>query len=175
MTKTLSLQLEQVPTPLGQLLVIYDDQYVVRAIDWIDYEDRMHTLLRRQYKKTSIQLSTTSRSSAVSTHIHDYFDGDFSSLQRIPTAVGGTEFQREVWSALQHIEPGQSLSYGELALAIHRPTAVRAVGLANGANPISLVIPCHRVIGQTRKLTGYAGGLHRKKWLLQHENIPFIS
>lgn len=175
MTHTLSLQLEPVSTPLGQLLVVYDHQQIVRAIDWLDYEKRMYTLLHRYYKKTTIQLSTTStKPSAIAALIHNYFDGDLYSLQSIPTAVEGTSFQKEVWSALQKIAPGHSVSYGELACSIHRPAAVRAVGLANGANPISLVIPCHRVIGQSKKLTGYAGGLNRKKWLLQHENIPFV-
>ena len=81
----------------------------------------------------------------------------------------GTEFQREVWAALRTIPPGRTLSYGDLAKKIGRPTAVRAVGAANGANPVSLVVPCHRVIAADGTLGGYGWGLERKRWLLAHE------
>jgi methylated-DNA-[protein]-cysteine S-methyltransferase len=98
-----------------------------------------------------------------------YFDGDIEALQPIKTDPSGTPFQRLVWNALRAIPPGQTESYGTLAARIHKPSACRAVGLANGQNPISLVIPCHRVIGSNGSLTGYGGGLDRKKWLLEHE------
>src|SRR6185437_637184 len=90
-------------------------------------------------------------------------------IDAILTATAGTAFQREVWRALRDIPAGQTISYGELARRIGRPAAVRAVGLANGANPIGVVVPCHRVIGANGSLTGYGGGLHRKEWLLAHE------
>jgi len=82
---------------------------------------------------------------------------------------GGTEFQRTVWSALRTIPVGATRTYGQLAASIGRPTAPRAVGLANGRNPVAIVIPCHRVIGSNAALTGYGGGLPRKQWLLRHE------
>ena len=82
----------------------------------------------------------------------------------------GTEFQQQVWSSLQTIPPGQTLSYGQIAAKLGRPSASRAVGAAVGRNPISLIVPCHRVVGAGRQLTGYAGGLDRKQWLLAHEN-----
>jgi methylated-DNA-[protein]-cysteine S-methyltransferase len=88
-----------------------------------------------------------------------------------PTA--GTSFQREVWAALRKIRPGTTLSYGALAQQLGRPTSVRAVGLANGANPVAIVVPCHRVIGADASLTGYGGGIERKKWLLTHEGATF--
>jgi methylated-DNA-[protein]-cysteine S-methyltransferase len=88
----------------------------------------------------------------------------------LPVKTAGTKFQREVWRALRYIPCGKTISYGELARRIGRPKAVRAVGLANGSNPIGVVVPCHRVIGSNGTLTGYGGGLHRKRWLLQHEN-----
>ena len=84
-------------------------------------------------------------------------------------ALGGTDFQRQVWRALREIEPGDTVSYGTLAGRIGRASAVRAVGMANGANPVGIVVPCHRVIGADASLTGYGGGLHRKRWLLEHE------
>jgi methylated-DNA-[protein]-cysteine S-methyltransferase len=98
-----------------------------------------------------------------------YFDGDLDAIADLPTATNGTAFQRAVWSALRRIPAGRTVSYGMLATQIGRPKAIRAVGLANGANPIAIVVPCHRVIGADTSLTGYGGGLHRKRWLLAHE------
>lgn len=97
-----------------------------------------------------------------------YFRGE---LERFTVAIDprGTEFQRAVWLALGQIPIGETRSYGDIARSVGRPSAVRAVGLANGANPISIVVPCHRVIGSTGRLTGYGGGLERKRWLLEHE------
>ena len=89
-------------------------------------------------------------------------------------ATSGTAFQNQVWSALRRIPRGQTLSYGALAKKIDRPAAVRAVGLANGANPIAIVVPCHRVIGANASLTGYGGGLERKRWLLDHEGAASV-
>ena len=93
-----------------------------------------------------------------------------NALADLPTAANGTVFQRTVWDALRRIPVGKTISYGDLAIQIGRPTATRAVGLANGANPIAIVVPCHRVIGANASLTGYGGGLERKRWLLAHES-----
>ena len=98
-----------------------------------------------------------------------YFAGDIHAIDDIPTATAGTAFQREVWRALRAIPAAETISYGQLAQRIGRPRAVRAVGLANGSNPVGVVVPCHRVIGANGSLTGYGGGLHRKEWLLAHE------
>jgi methylated-DNA-[protein]-cysteine S-methyltransferase len=87
----------------------------------------------------------------------------------LPVATNGTDFQCVVWGALRQLAPGETISYGRLAARIGRPTAMRAVGLAIGANPIAVVVPCHRVIGANGTLTGYGGGLERKRWLLAHE------
>ncbi|PRP90734.1 Methylated-DNA--protein-cysteine methyltransferase [Enhygromyxa salina] len=100
--------------------------------------------------------------------LREYFAGTRRSFD-VPVSPRGTEFQRAVWTALADIEYGQTRSYGELAAVIGRPSAARAVGAANGRNPLSLVLPCHRVIGSGGALTGYAGGLERKRWLLAHE------
>jgi methylated-DNA-[protein]-cysteine S-methyltransferase len=98
-----------------------------------------------------------------------YFDGQIDALEDVPWATAGTDFQQKVWSALCEIPAGETWSYGQLARHIGSPRAVRAVGLANGSNPVAIVVPCHRVIGADGTLTGYGGGLERKEWLLKHE------
>jgi methylated-DNA-[protein]-cysteine S-methyltransferase len=98
-----------------------------------------------------------------------YFDGDLAALDRVDVELNGTAFQRRVWEALRGIEAGTTTSYGALARTVGEPAAVRAVGAANGANPVAVIVPCHRVIGSNGSLTGYGGGLERKKWLLAHE------
>jgi methylated-DNA-[protein]-cysteine S-methyltransferase len=115
-------------------------------------------------------LREVSRPSEAGRSLQAYFEGDLDAITRLPTATNGTDFQRAVWDALRRIPVGHTISYGALALQIGRPTATRAVGLANGANPIAIVIPCHRVIGANASLTGYGGGLDRKRWLLAHES-----
>ena len=103
-----------------------------------------------------------------------YFQGELDALDRLAVDLAGTPFQMEVWAALRTIPVGTTLSYGALATRIGRPSAVRAVAAANGANPVALVVPCHRVIAADGKLHGYAGGLHRKAWLLQYEASPLF-
>jgi O-6-methylguanine DNA methyltransferase len=98
-----------------------------------------------------------------------YFDGDVRALDAVPVDLIGTEFQLEVWAGLRKIPAGRTLSYGDLAQKLGHPRAFRAVGAANGANPVSLVVPCHRVIASDGTLGGYGWGLERKKWLLEHE------
>lgn len=161
--------LERVPTPIGLMLVLTDAQQRLRAVDWQDFEARMHTLLRRQYGKDAVALRDAVQPSTARRRLEAYFDGDVAAIADLPVALGGTDFQRQVWQALRGIESGSTVSYGALAARISRPTAVRAVGLANGANPVGIVVPCHRVIGANASLTGYGGGLHRKRWLLEHE------
>ena len=165
----LTFVLERVPTPLGEMLVVTDEQGLLRALDWHDHEARMQELMRRQYPGERPQLRATSQASSATQAMRAYFEGDIGVIHALAVATGGTPFQRQVWDALRAIPDGLTISYGELAQRIGKPTAVRAVGLANGANPISIVLPCHRVIGSNRSLTGYGGGLERKRWLLQHE------
>jgi len=105
------------------------------------------------------------------TILRRYFQGQLDALGTLRVDTGGTPFQRRVWSALRAIPVGRTLSYGALAAAIGAPQAVRAVGAANGANPVAIVVPCHRVIGSDGSLTGYGGGLERKRWLLAHEGV----
>jgi methylated-DNA-[protein]-cysteine S-methyltransferase len=108
---------------------------------------------------------------AVREQLSEYFAGQRTSFD-LPLAVGGTVFQRDVWAALATIPYGGTWSYAKLAAEVGRPRAVRAVGLANGRNPVAVVVPCHRVVGADGALTGYAGGLPAKQWLLQHESRP---
>jgi len=103
--------------------------------------------------------------------LDEYFAGQRREFE-LPLRLGGTEFQRRVWGELEEIPYGETWSYGQLASRIGKPRASRAVGLANGRNPISIVVPCHRVIGADGSLTGYGGGLERKRWLLAHEGLP---
>jgi methylated-DNA-[protein]-cysteine S-methyltransferase len=104
----------------------------------------------------------------VAVQLAEYFAGARTSFD-LPLKMTGTPFQQEVWAALQDIPYGETTTYGELADALGKPQAARAVGLANGKNPISIIVPCHRVIGSTGSLTGYGGGLQRKQQLLAHE------
>jgi methylated-DNA-[protein]-cysteine S-methyltransferase len=139
-------------------------------LDWVDCQERMDRLLRRQYGPDRTQTIASARRTAARDGVEAYFAGDLTAIDRLPVANGGTDFQRQVWAALRTIPAGQTCSYGQLAAAIDRPKAMRALGLANGANPIGIVVPCHRVIGANAALTGYGSGLPRKAWLLAHES-----
>jgi methylated-DNA-[protein]-cysteine S-methyltransferase len=109
----------------------------------------------------------------IRTALSRYFAGTLDATDALPVELNGTDFQKRVWQALRRIPAGSTLSYGALARRIGEPAAVRAVGAANGANPVALVVPCHRVIGSDGTLTGYGGGLDRKRWLLDHEHAPW--
>jgi methylated-DNA-[protein]-cysteine S-methyltransferase len=161
-------QLERIDTPTGRMLLVTQDDGSLCAADWEDYDARMRQLLQR-YHGDGIVLKERSGTSAAGRALEAYFEGVFDAIIGLPTATVGTLFQREVWAGLRAIPVGTTLSYGALAGRIGRPKAVRAVGLANGSNPVSIVVPCHRVIGADSSLTGYGGGLERKRWLLKHE------
>jgi methylated-DNA-[protein]-cysteine S-methyltransferase len=157
------------PSPVGEMMVVLDQDGLLRALEWTDLTDRMTRLFSRQYRGQPINY----RESGDGAHIRDalqaYFSGTLSALDNLETQVGGTLFQRTVWKALRTIPAGQTRSYRDIAVAIGNPKGVRAIGLANGANPIGIVVPCHRVIGINGTMTGYGGGLNRKEWLLRHE------
>ena len=169
-----TFSLERINTPTGRMVIITADENCLRAVDWEDHEPRMQRLLRRHYGTNTI-LREVSRPSAARRSLQAYFEGDLDAVTCLATATNGTDFQRTVWDALRRIPVGHTISYGALAVQIGRPTATRAVGLANGANPIAIVIPCHRVIGANASLTGYGGGLDRKRWLLAHESACSAS
>lgn len=161
------LHLDRFDTPIGTALLVTDDDGALRLLDWEDHEDRLRVLMRRQYG--SVALERGRAPEAVRLPLERYFEGELGALAKIPWRTQGTPFQEIVWQALTGIAAGETLSYGALASRIGKASAVRAVGLANGANPLSVVVPCHRVIGADGSLTGYGGGLERKRWLLRHE------
>ncbi len=163
------LLLDRFPSPIGTMLLVHDVEGCLHALDFDDFAARMHRLLRLHYGR--VELADAAAPRAITAPLHAYFAGAHASVASIPTVTGGTLFQRSVWAALRTIPPGETTSYGKLADMIGRPGAFRAVGLANGANPLTIVVPCHRVIGADRTLTGFGGGLHRKRWLLEHEGI----
>jgi len=163
------LQLERWISPMCPLLIVTDGDGILRALEFGDHESRMNRLLQAHYG--SYTLSEGKAPSHLAGELEAYFDGDLNALDKVKVATGGTAFQREVWSALRAIPAGTTISYGELAKRVGRAGASRAVGAANGANPIPIVVPCHRVIGANGTLTGYGGGLAHKKWLLEHEAL----
>ena len=164
-----TLTLDRAATPVGEVLLVTDGEGAVRALDFADYEDRMTRLLARHAPGASLKAGRAPE--PVRAAVEAYFAGDVHALDGLTVTTGGTDFQRSVWKALRAIPAGETRTYGQLAAAIGSPKAVRAVGLANGRNPVALIVPCHRVIGANGTLTGYAGGLERKRWLLQHEGI----
>ena len=163
------LHLDRLKTPIGVALLVTDSDGVLRALDWEDYEARMRELLRLQCG--AVELKSGRAPAPMKTALSSYFGGDLDRLAEIKWRVGGTAFQRKVWNALARIPAGSTLSYGALAAKLGSPRAMRAVGHANGANPISVVVPCHRLIGADGSLVKYGGGLERKRWLLRHEGV----
>lgn len=162
-----TLTLDRVATPVGEVLLVTGPEGAVRALDFAGYEDRMHRLLKRHWG--AVALTEGRAPASVRQAVEAYFDGDARALDGLAVKTGGTAFQKAVWAALRAIPAGETRSYGQLAAAIGSPRAVRAAGLANGQNPVAVIVPCHRVIGSNGTLTGYAGGLERKRWLLTHE------
>lgn len=169
MADSLRLLVDRLRTPIGELVIVSDETARVRAIDWQDHEDRMLRKLTIHYGAGGWTLTRAGDPFGHTAVLAAYMDGDLAALDSLAVSTGGTTFQKQVWCALREIPSGTTTSYGELAKRIGRPSAVRAVGLANGANPIGIVVPCHRVIGADGSLTGYAGGLQRKRWLIAHE------
>jgi methylated-DNA-[protein]-cysteine S-methyltransferase len=164
-----SFGIDRLQTPIGSALLVTDADGVLRALDWEEYEPRMKELLRLQYG--AVVLQDARCPGDLRAALTAYFKGDLASLKTIKWRVAGTPFQRKVWTALPKIPAGATRSYGALAAQLGMPRAVRAVGHANGSNPISVVVPCHRLIGANGALVKYGGGLERKRWLLEHEGV----
>ena len=171
MAEPLELLMDRLATPIGELLIIADRKGRLRTIDWTDHEARMRQLLDRYYGEGCYTIEAARDPGGLTRTMRAYFKGDIAAIDSLPVETAGTPFQTSVWRALRRIRGGKTISYAELARRIGKPTAVRAAGLANGQNPISIVVPCHRVIGSSGSLTGYGGGLPRKKWLLEHEGV----
>ncbi len=161
--------LDRLGTPIGTALLVTDADGLLRALDWEDYEHRMRELLRLHYG--AVDLRAQRAPAETRKALSGYFEGDLSRLTTIAWQIAGTPVQRKVWTALATIPAGTTLSYGALAARLDMPRAMRAVGHANGSNPISVVLPCHRLIGADGSLVKYGGGLARKRWLLRHEGV----
>jgi len=144
----------QMPSPLGLIEIAASDQGI-HAILFVDTSSAPSSTDQPLLQQCQLQLQ-------------QYFAGERQQFD-LPLAATGTGFQQQVWQALCQIDYGQTCSYSAIAARLNNPKAVRAVGAANGRNPLSIVVPCHRVIGANGSLTGYAGGLDRKRWLLAHE------
>ena len=169
------LHLARFETPLGSLLAGATGTGLV-VLEFTDPE-RLDVQLRQLTRRLKCVLrpGTTAASEHAGRELDAYFAGDLRQFT-VPLAPMGTPFQRDAWQLLRSIPYGKTVSYGEQARGIGRPRAVRAVAQANGANPITIVVPCHRVIGSDGTLTGYGGGLWRKRWLLAHESaVPTVS
>jgi methylated-DNA-[protein]-cysteine S-methyltransferase len=166
---TVSFSLDRLSTPIGTALLVTDVSGALRALDWEEHEPRMRELLRLQYG--AVDLKEARAPSELRSALTAYFKGDLDRLKTIKWRVAGTPFQRKVWTALPKIPAGTTMSYGALAAKLNVPRAMRAVGHANGSNPISVVVPCHRLVGASGALVKYGGGLERKRWLLRHEGV----
>ncbi|HLG77179.1 MAG TPA: methylated-DNA--[protein]-cysteine S-methyltransferase [Ktedonobacteraceae bacterium] len=160
------LQFDIIASPIDDILIVVDGDRMC-SLDFADYQSRMMMLLERRYGP--VDLIPTPNPYGYSDLVRRYFAGDYHCLDAIPVSTGGTPFQQQVWLALRTIAPGETTTYGKLAAHIGKPSAYRAVGATNALNPVGIVLPCHRVVGADVSLTGYAGGLERKQWLLQHE------
>ncbi|HTS48661.1 MAG TPA: methylated-DNA--[protein]-cysteine S-methyltransferase [Bryobacteraceae bacterium] len=160
------LDYDEFNSPIGRILFASDDAAVC-ALDFAEFESRMQALLARRYGQ--VQFRRGSDPLDLKRSLRDYFAGDLHAFDSARVRTGGSTFQELVWKALRTIPAGETWTYGQLAVKLRRPKAARAVGHANSLNPVAIIVPCHRVIGASSALTGYAGGLERKQWLLRHE------
>lgn len=165
----MELLLDRIPSPLGDLLLVADHSALC-ALEFATFEERLLQYLRKYYEGFEL-VAQTAQSNIYRQCLEAYFAGELHSLASIPVRLCGTPFQKQVWQRLGDIPAGQTWSYATLAAHLNAPKAVRAVGMANSRNPVAIVVPCHRVIGSDGALTGYAGGIERKRWLLQHEGV----
>lgn len=159
---------DRIETPIGPMLLLARGG-VLLVLEFEDAADRVRREIEKRFGGAEIVEQTNPF--GLSDRVRRYFAGDLQAIEGIETDGGGTGFQRRVWAELKRIPCGTTISYGELAARLGDRNATRAVGLANGRNPISVVVPCHRVIGADGSLTGYGGGIARKKWLLAHEGV----
>ncbi|MEO8213573.1 MAG: methylated-DNA--[protein]-cysteine S-methyltransferase [Myxococcales bacterium] len=179
MNRTCRLLLDELDTPIGRLALLADEEGRLRVLGFMDGHARMERQLRLYAAAGAPPavpaLVPAHNPGGLTAAVAAYFEGDLKALDGLPVEADGTPFQRAVWGALREIPCGATCSYGEIARRIGNPAAVRAVGMANGANPVGIVVPCHRVIGANGTLTGYGGGIERKRWLLAHERVHIAA
>ena len=162
----MQLFVECIKTPIGALLITHDGRALAN-LAFLDREERRARELKRDIP--GARLKRTIKPTPFATALARYFDGDIRAIDKLPIITIGTDFQKRCWQALRRVRPGTTRTYGAHARTIGRPAASRAVGAANGFNPISIVIPCHRLVGANGALVNYGGGLERKRWLIDHE------
>jgi methylated-DNA-[protein]-cysteine S-methyltransferase len=162
----MQLFVERIKTPIGPLLITHDGKALAN-VAFADREERRAGELARDFPGAEVKRSPKPTHFAAS--LTRYFDGDIRAIDKLPVIAFGTEFQSRCWKALRRVPAGMTRSYGDHARIIGRPAAARAVGAANGFNPISIVVPCHRLVGSDGSLVHYGGGLERKRWLIDHE------
>lgn len=151
-----------IDSPLGRIILVVDGDDALTAVQ---FEGQRHAWNAAALGPRDDDVATV----AVA-QIGEYFAGDRTRFD-LALAPRGTEFQQRVWDAIAQVPFGATKTYGEVAHALGAPGSSRAVGAATGRNPISIIVPCHRVMGGSRRLTGYAGGIDRKRWLLTHEGV----
>lgn len=160
-----TLYYDEISSPIGPVKWASD----ATAIYWLEFADRegrMEAWLHKRFAGCELRRGDPS---GLKPRLKAYFNGDLHVLDEVSVNTGGSAFQQRVWQELREIPVGATWTYGQLASRIGDPKASRAVGHANGQNPVSIIVPCHRVIGAGARLTGYGGGLERKHWLLLHE------
>ncbi len=165
------IHLTSISSPLGELTLAAHESRLC-LLHFGAHPAAVRRTLERWYPGQTIERHRDPAGAA--TALQRYFGGEVAALDGIEVELNGTPFQRRVWETLRRIRAGTTCSYSELARAIGAGSSVRAVGTANGANPVAIVVPCHRVIGADGSLTGYGGGLDRKRWLLQHEGVLLV-
>jgi methylated-DNA-[protein]-cysteine S-methyltransferase len=157
---------DEIASAIGILVIAVRDARLCA----LDFEDCRHRMLASVTSRYGVvELRRAVDPFGVSARVRAYLQGDLEAIDAISVDTGGTPFQRQMWAALRRIPAGATVTYADFARELGRPSAARAVGAANGRNPVAIVVPCHRVIGANASLTGYAGGLWRKHWLLNHE------
>ena len=162
------LTLSRLAAPPGDLLLVSDDQDRLLGSDYATHEARLHRLLQRRIGVQELHAGPPP--AAIARALVAYFDGVLTAIDEVPVVLNGTDFQNRAWAALRQIPPGQTRSYGEQARQLGLANGARAIGSANHSNPCNLILPCHRLVAADGALTGYAGGLARKRWLLDHES-----
>ena len=160
------LEIARVDSPVGPLTLAAHEGRVC-ALSF-GRAGETASVVRRWYPDETVVTESRDPGGTV-TALTRYFDGDLDALDALAIELHGTAFQQRVWQQLRTVSAGRTASYADIARAIGAPAAVRAVGAANGSNPVALIVPCHRIIGSNGRLTGYGGGLDRKRWLLDHE------
>ncbi len=160
------LFVERMRTPIGILLLTHDDRRVCNA-EFHDQAERRNKELAHHFQGAKLERRYEPSNFAAA--LARYFKGELCAIDKLPVAKLGTEFQQRAWKALRCIPAGQTRSYGEQAAKLGRANAARAIGRTNGLNPISIIVPCHRLIGANGSLVHYGGGLERKRWLIEHE------